>query len=59
MRTMLTSTIILFTTILSSVAIGVGAGYAAIWAILAAFGHRHEPAVVRVEATAEPLPTAR
>ena len=55
---MLISTVILFTTVVSAVAIGIAAGYAAIWAILAAFGRQStpaEPALVNVEATSEPL----
>lgn len=38
-RTILISTTILFTSV-SAVGLGIGAGYAAIWAILAAFGRR-------------------
>ncbi len=62
MRTMLISTVILFTTVVSAVAIGIAAGYAAIWAILAAFGRQPalpEPALVTVEATSEPLAASR
>jgi len=59
---MLISTTILFTTIVSAVAIGIGAGYASIWAILSAFGHRpqrQEPVLVPVEAEARSLLTSR
>ncbi len=54
---MLISTVILFTTVVSAVAIGIAAGYAAIWAILTVFGRQstQEPALVTVEATTEPL----
>jgi hypothetical protein len=49
-HTLLIATTILFTSV-SAVGLGVGAGYAAIWAVLAAFG-RHsgpQPALVPVE----------
>ena len=55
MHTILIATTILFTS-LSAVAIGIAAGYAAIWAILAAFG-RHpspEPALVPVQTATQP-----
>ncbi len=50
-RTMLIATTLLFT-IISTVLIGIVAGYASIWGILAMFGHRprkEEPALVAVE----------
>jgi hypothetical protein len=53
-RTMLISTTILFT-IVSAVAVGIVAGYAAIWGILTALGRRpaaQEPALVPVETAA-------
>jgi len=40
-RTLLISTTILFTSI-SAVALGVAIGYAAIWSVLVAFGHRRQ-----------------
>ena len=58
---MLISTTLLFT-IVSAVAVGIGAAYAAIWGILTMFGHRpgsEEPALVAVEATAQSLATSR
>lgn len=61
-RTMLISTTILFTTIVSAVAIGIGAAYAAIWGILTMFGHRpasQEPALVAVGAATQPLTSSR
>ncbi|MBZ5646250.1 MAG: hypothetical protein LAN37_03385 [Acidobacteriia bacterium] len=51
---MLISTTILFT-IVSAVAVGIVAGYAAIWGILTALGRRpaaQEPALVPVETAA-------
>jgi hypothetical protein len=48
---MLIATTLLFT-IVSTVLIGIIAGYASIWGILAMFGHRpsrQEPALVQVE----------
>ncbi len=59
---MLISTTILFTTIVSAVAIGIGAAYAAIWGILTLFGQRPgsaEPALVAVEASTQSLAASR
>ena len=58
---MLISTTILFT-IVSAVAVGIGAAYAAIWGILTMFGRRpgsQEPALVAVKANTQPLATSR
>ncbi len=62
MQAMLISTTLLFTTIVSAVAIGIGAAYAAIWGILTMFGRRpggEEPALVAVEASTHFLATGR
>ena len=50
MHTLFIAATILFTSV-SAVSLGIAAGYAAIWAILNAFGHQssHEPAMVPVE----------
>jgi len=54
-HTLLVSTTIFFTSV-SAVGIGIGAGYAAIWAILAAFGRhpRPEPVAVPAQAAIQP-----